>query len=795
MPTHYSSKFVNILIQRYKDNCGTGAGGFQSGNECQVGSGKGRTSGGSIKKPSQAATKKNPSHGMARLHPTPPKESQPFSHRVAAGVSNVIHHPARAAAAVIHVPQHAAEWAVGHLPEKYKKPLIRLKRLYFATYKAGHMAAVDAAKKAGVSEKHVKTLAALLTVVDVIGSQAAPAAAHLAGWGAGAAIGLEFAPIASLIYLAIHASKDRVAVMESAREAIKKTLHEIKDVNVKYALKVFDDPKVKLAQRLAEHEGDEYYVALICAALDTTKGDLEKAIDAADHAYEHKSNSEENGKEENESRTTEYAARRMGSKISRYAFLYLDPKGDHQSFAQCKSCVLWTSPEKNRCMILGPNFPVDSDDTCSLYVPGEPNPNGECLPLITPEEAGYESRQVRCENCKYFDESRSICELYDKLNQTSDFDLDIHVNKYGCCNANSSVAGAAHTEKYAAPTADNCGTGAGGFQLGNECQAGGKDGSSQSLPSTRRRPASPGGKQAGQAGQAKPTVPIKKKAVVGKMVAAKRIGKGKEAKIVLADGSPAPSHINPSLVPPDYTDVTISLDPNADLLMKARDAGGHIVSRYRADYIANNAAAKFARSKEMLEKADLISKQNQENRKDLAKREAADCTWLIEEQATRPGSETDTGAKHKAYGATTLRNYHVIKSEKGDVWLRFVGKKGVKHSHKINNPELAKMLWERKETAGERGGQLFGTDEKKLNSYIRTLDGGSFTSKDFRTLKANKLAIEAINKVKKIPKTLKEYKQKVKEVAEFVSKVLGNKPSEALKSYIDPVVFSAWRPV
>jgi len=42
------------------------------------------------------------------------------------------------------------------------------------------------------------------------------------------------------------------------------------------------------------------------------------------------------------------------------------------------------------------------------------------------------------------------------------------------------------------------------------------------------------------------------------------------------------------------------------------------------------------------------------------------------------------------------------------------------------------------------------------------------------------------------PKDQKSYKKKVKQVAKVVSDKLGNKPAEALKSYINPEVFWAW---
>lgn len=282
-------------------------------------------------------------------------------------------------------------------------------------------------------------------------------------------------------------------------------------------------------------------------------------------------------------------------------------------------------------------------------------------------------------------------------------------------------------------------------------------------------------------------------ASVGTMVAAQRIGTGKEARIVLANGASAPAHIKASHVPPDWTDVTVSTDPNADVLVKARDKAGRIKTVYRDDFHMRTAALKFARAQEMLRKADAIHAQNQANRRsaDPAVRDAADLTWLIEQQATRPGSEGDTKAKVKAYGATTLRAEHVVETTEG-VRLQFIGKEGVAHDHLIRDPELAKMLLERKRTADARGGKLFQTDDSKLRAYVATLDGGGFIPKDFRTLRANTIAIAEIQRIGECCASPKDYKARVKEVAERVSHVLGNRPSQALESYIDPTLFSVW---
>lgn len=351
----------------------------------------------------------------------------------------------------------------------------------------------------------------------------------------------------------------------------------------------------------------------------------------------------------------------------------------------------------------------------------------------------------------------------------------------------------------------------------------------------------------------------KPKASRGQMAGAKRVGTGKDAKVVMADGTAAPKHITPAMVAPQWTEVQVSLDPKSDVLVTGRDAKGRGKAVYSDKFHMKTAAWKFAKTEEGLRKFDQINQQNQKNckSKDQATREAADCTWLLQEQGTRPGGEGDTKGYAKFYeqpfgpenvvgevtidakgkqkstvklkfgeqgipvrdigaaeqlmqrrdegksiedarywlqsfGATTLEARHVVEAEDG-VRLQFMGKEGVWHDHKVRSPELAKMLLERKKTAGQRGGKLFETNAEKLRKYVGTLDGGKFVSKDMRTMLANRLALAEIDQQPDCCADEKSYKAAVKGVAEKVSRVLGNDPAMALKAYIDPSVFGVWK--
>jgi len=125
-------------------------------------------------------------------------------------------------------------------------------------------------------------------------------------------------------------------------------------------------------------------------------------------------------------------------KRTRETFLYTEGEGDE--YAQCGTCISFTG---QRCLILGPDFKVDADDSCNLYAEGEPLKQlaGKEQTCLTPEEAGFVDRKVRCEHCASFD-GKGICEFFVALNDKLPrlFDLQIDVDPYGCCTANKPKA-------------------------------------------------------------------------------------------------------------------------------------------------------------------------------------------------------------------------------------------------------------------------------------------------------------------------------------------------------------------
>lgn len=259
-----------------------------------------------------------------------------------------------------------------------------------------------------------------------------------------------------------------------------------------------------------------------------------------------------------------------------------------------------------------------------------------------------------------------------------------------------------------------------------------------------------------------------------------------------ADGklTGVPSHVEALRVPPAWTEVQYNPDPNADLLLTGVDKKGRTQYVYNQRYVDTQKQAKFEQVQALSRQMDDIRKTNEENRFIASTKENADCMHLIMETGIRPGSDRDTKAEKKAYGATTLLGRHVVQTEEG-VRLQYTGKKGVSLDIPISNPDTSKMLTSRASAAGPDG-RLFGTNSQSVLDYSHTLGSGQFRTKDFRTYIGTSEAKGLVAQMP-APTSKTAFKKSVSAVAKTVARRLGNTPSIALKSYIAPEVFIQWQ--
>lgn len=245
-------------------------------------------------------------------------------------------------------------------------------------------------------------------------------------------------------------------------------------------------------------------------------------------------------------------------------------------------------------------------------------------------------------------------------------------------------------------------------------------------------------------------------------------------------------------LPPAWTDIRLATDPTAALQATGVDTKGRTQFRYSAEHTAEAKAEKFARMKDfhgaLPDIRDKIDEVLNDPDSDPETRDAALVTALIDKTTFRVGSTRDTLADVKAYGATTLQAKHV-KINGDTLTFKFVGKKGVTITKTITDRQLASALKPRLATRGPLFPETSDADVRRF----MTNAAPNFSPKDFRTYHATRVALEEISKVKAGLASEKPFKAQQKTIATTVSKVLGNNPSEALKSYIDPAVWDRLR--
>lgn len=242
-------------------------------------------------------------------------------------------------------------------------------------------------------------------------------------------------------------------------------------------------------------------------------------------------------------------------------------------------------------------------------------------------------------------------------------------------------------------------------------------------------------------------------------------------------------------IPPAWTDVQIADNlETADLQVLGRDAKGRRQAWYSKEHTKRQAEKKFQRIKEL---QPHLGKLDAALDRDALTNDEAGALTLIRRMGMRPGSNANRGAAVQAHGATNLKAKHV--SFDGDhAVLDFTGKDGVHIVLKTKDPKVVDVLRSRKIGKNDED-QLFDTNEDKVRRYMNG-EGGvpkNFLLKDLRTNHANVVALREIKNVP-APASKTEFVKARKEIATRVSTELGNDPSMALSSYINPTVFTPW---
>ncbi|PZU42948.1 MAG: DNA topoisomerase IB [Arsenicicoccus sp.] len=253
-------------------------------------------------------------------------------------------------------------------------------------------------------------------------------------------------------------------------------------------------------------------------------------------------------------------------------------------------------------------------------------------------------------------------------------------------------------------------------------------------------------------------------------------------------------------IPPAWRDVWICPHPRGHLQAVGTDDAGRRQYLYHPDWRVQRDKQKFDR---VLAAAAQLPTARRRITRDLAlegmpvERAKAVAVRLLDLGYFRIGSDVYTDA-HGSFGLTTLQRRHV--RSRGEVLVfSFVGKSGIEHTIEIDDADVVAALDRmRRRRSGERllayqdGRRWIDLDAAAVNLYLDELLGGELTAKDFRTWHATVLAATSLALTEEEGDTKTSRKRAVRAAVEEVSAYLGNTPTIARNSYIDPRVIDLY---
>jgi len=258
------------------------------------------------------------------------------------------------------------------------------------------------------------------------------------------------------------------------------------------------------------------------------------------------------------------------------------------------------------------------------------------------------------------------------------------------------------------------------------------------------------------------------------------------------------------VIPPAWQDVWITPYANGHLQAVGTDEAGRRQYLYHPDWRTRRDAEKFDR---VLVFGEALMRARERVLLDLGadgmplERACACAVRLLDIGYFRIGNDVyaDTNG---SFGLTTLQRQHVRRRQDRLVFS-FTGKSGVDHRIEIDDAMVSEAIEVMRRRRSDdprllayREGRSWRSMLPTLvNDYVRTVTGVEATAKDFRTWHATVLAAAALaarldeagGKVSRT-KGKRLISDSMKEVAEF----LGNTPTLARKSYVDPRVVSAF---
>lgn len=251
-------------------------------------------------------------------------------------------------------------------------------------------------------------------------------------------------------------------------------------------------------------------------------------------------------------------------------------------------------------------------------------------------------------------------------------------------------------------------------------------------------------------------------------------------------------------IPPAWTNVWVSRDPEATIQAIGRDIKGRKQYRYHQVHIQKAEREKFTRLYDFIRsmpKLERVMSVHNNLPYYSKNRIIALMMQMIRDYQMRVGKEV-YARENKSYGISSLRKRHVTVTPKAVV-LKFKGKSGQRLHYTIKNEFYIKGIKMLMNLTGDRlfqyiemdpdgNEKLYRVTDRDLNLYLQDHMGSEFTIKDWRTFGANLYFIHALllETRKRKPRDRKSIKKNLINAFKSTARHLKHTGAVSKKSYV-----------
>lgn len=258
------------------------------------------------------------------------------------------------------------------------------------------------------------------------------------------------------------------------------------------------------------------------------------------------------------------------------------------------------------------------------------------------------------------------------------------------------------------------------------------------------------------------------------------------------------ARIRALVIPPAWRNVWICPYANGHIQVTGLDDAGRCQYIYHPRWRELKDQEKFERAFQLGERLPAIRRavtRHLRQPEPTAERALAAALRIVDAGALRIGS-AEYAETNGSFGVTTLTPEHV-EVQDSTIRLDFPGKSGQRWDVTLKDRDLAAALEPMRQRFNDgepeapvlayRNGDAKwnSIDGTRLNEYLRTVSGGSFTAKDFRTWQASVLTAMALARAGEC-RTKTARQRAVAAAMREVAEGLGNTPAVVRKSYVDP---------